>query len=350
MTPGRGIKSRTPSDPRGKAAGRGRDPEELEWDPLEDSNAFDRPTLIPTTAPESLGTEADQAESAILRRGSAISESRVPVFDRNPEFDPFGPPDDFDALVPEPGTTSPPPRSQMPTLVEDDAMALDLRAQTATSAPDDLSLDLDEPPVRAAAPIKFRQNARTAQDPLGEDRAAAMGSPRSEIPAVRRFQNERPTVPPDEQDEGGALNLVSRGPSSGGRTGSRPSYPPPPDTQTEMRDKFALGDFSGALTLAESLLATDPSHSEAARYAETCRDRLRQMYASRLGSLTKVPRVIVPPDQVRWLSLDHRAGFILSCVDGYSTIEEILDVSGMPTLDALRVLFDLLQQRIIAVS
>jgi hypothetical protein len=53
---------------------------------------------------------------------------------------------------------------------------------------------------------------------------------------------------------------------------------------------------------------------------------------------------------VRWLSLDHRAGFVLSCVDGYSSIDEILDVSGMPPLDALRVLYELLQQRIIAVG
>lgn len=91
-------------------------------------------------------------------------------------------------------------------------------------------------------------------------------------------------------------------------------------------------------------------NAEAASYAESCREKLFSMYAAKLGSMEEIPRVIVPPDQVRWLTLDHRAGFVLSCIDGYSSIEEILDVSGMSPLDALKVLHELLQQRIIAVA
>jgi hypothetical protein len=74
------------------------------------------------------------------------------------------------------------------------------------------------------------------------------------------------------------------------------------------------------------------------------------MYLARLGSPTQVVRVAVPSDQIRWLSLDHRAGFLLSLIDGRSTIEEILDISGMPRLDALRILYGLLDQRAIALS
>jgi hypothetical protein len=117
----------------------------------------------------------------------------------------------------------------------------------------------------------------------------------------------------------------------------------------EMRDKFALGDFSGSLKAAESLLERSPAHEEASRFADSCRSRLCGMYEAKLGSLTRVPRVVLPPEQVRWLSLDHRAGFILSCVDGYSSIEEILDVSGMPQIDALRILHELLVQKVISV-
>ena len=57
---------------------------------------------------------------------------------------------------------------------------------------------------------------------------------------------------------------------------------------------------------------------------------------------------MVPRHQLRWLSIDHRAGFVLSLVDGVSSLEMILDVSGMPTLDALRILYELMQQRIIS--
>jgi hypothetical protein len=58
--------------------------------------------------------------------------------------------------------------------------------------------------------------------------------------------------------------------------------------------------------------------------------------------------VMVPREQLRWLSIDHRAGFLLSHVDGVSSLEMILDVSGMPTLDALKILCELAQQRVIS--
>ncbi|MFO0568677.1 MAG: hypothetical protein U0263_23650 [Polyangiaceae bacterium] len=129
------------------------------------------------------------------------------------------------------------------------------------------------------------------------------------------------------------------------------SSPPAEDPAVvDMRDRYAAGDFTGALILAESLLETDPNHDEAQRFAQSCRDVLTQMYAARLGSLDEPVHVAIPPDQVRWLSLDHRAGFLLSMVDGYSTVEEILDVCGMPRLEALRILYTLLEQQIIALG
>ncbi len=120
------------------------------------------------------------------------------------------------------------------------------------------------------------------------------------------------------------------------------------DPQSEMQERFALGDFSGALVMAESLLDENPTHVEAREYAESCRAVLQQMYTARIGSLDRVPVVEVARDQLRWLSIDHRAGFVLSLVDGISSLEMILDVSGMPSLDALRILFELVEQRIIS--
>jgi hypothetical protein len=45
--------------------------------------------------------------------------------------------------------------------------------------------------------------------------------------------------------------------------------------------------------------------------------------------------------------IDHVAGFLLSRVDGMSTFEQILDVSGMPAERATRVLEDLWRQGVI---
>lgn len=147
-------------------------------------------------------------------------------------------------------------------------------------------------------------------------------------------------------ERGDALDLVN----SRTAPSEPPTKAPAADPLLDIRDRYALGDFTGALALAEDLLAEHPDDTEAQRYAQSCRDILIQMYAARLGSTAQVPRVIVSPEEIRWLTLDHRAGFLLSCIDGRSSIEEILDVSGMPALEALRILYTLLQQQIIDVA
>lgn len=151
----------------------------------------------------------------------------------------------------------------------------------------------------------------------------------------------------DVPDSNDALDLVSRNPGSS-------IVPPEPaaksDPLSELRERYALGDFSGALAIAEGILTGDPENVDAQRYAESCRDVLRQMYAARLGPLDQVPVVAIPTEQLRWLTLDHRSGFLLSHVDGVSTLEEILDVSGMNPLEAMRIIYDLLQQKVIALQ
>jgi hypothetical protein len=74
------------------------------------------------------------------------------------------------------------------------------------------------------------------------------------------------------------------------------------------------------------------------------------MYAARLGALDQVVSMSIPSEQIRWLSLDHRSGFLLSLIDGTSSIEELLDISGMPRLDALRIMYSLFQERVITLS
>ncbi len=120
------------------------------------------------------------------------------------------------------------------------------------------------------------------------------------------------------------------------------------DPIAEMRERFSLGDYTGALEMAELILAEEPGNLEAAECGENCRTVLENMFAARLGPLDRVPMVVVPRTQMRWLSIDHRAGFVLSLIDGSSSVEMILDVCGMPRLDALRILHELVQQKIVA--
>jgi hypothetical protein len=143
---------------------------------------------------------------------------------------------------------------------------------------------------------------------------------------------------------GDALELV------GVRAQSVKPPGPPRITMRAVRDRFDVGDFSGALILAEGILEHDPESVDALLYAEHCRDVLKNMYISRLGGVGRVPQVAISDEQLRWLNLDHRAGFLLSLVDGHSSFEEVLDVSGMPPVEALRLLMELLQQNVIKVE
>ena len=70
-----------------------------------------------------------------------------------------------------------------------------------------------------------------------------------------------------------------------------------------------------------------------------------------IGSLDRVPTLAIEPARLTSLSVDHRAGFLLSQVDGRSmTLEMIVDVSGMPRVEALRLLLQLLEQGILRVD
>ena len=168
----------------------------------------------------------------------------------------------------------------------------------------------------------------------------------STVPPVRteevdrlRELSVRSSLRPEPLDnEGDALDLVDR---------SHPSVQL--DLVGEMEELYALDDLTGALRFAELILGREPDNPQAVRCAENCRRRLLALYSSKIGSLRAVPVPALRDAELRWLGLDHRSGFLLSRVDGHSTVEEVLDVCGMPRLEALKTLVDLLERGAIRV-
>jgi hypothetical protein len=73
----------------------------------------------------------------------------------------------------------------------------------------------------------------------------------------------------------------------------------------------------------------------------TAANRAEGAYLRRLGSIQAIPRLVRPMQD---LDLDQRSGVVCSFVDGASTIEDIIDVSGVPKLEVLRILDDLVAQ------
>ena len=87
----------------------------------------------------------------------------------------------------------------------------------------------------------------------------------------------------------------------------------------ELLARFELGDYLGALAVADTLLD----------------DRRK-------------PELLLSADDLKEVSLDHRAGFLLSLIDGTASLEAVLDASGMPMIDALRIFCELVEKKIVA--
>jgi hypothetical protein len=116
-----------------------------------------------------------------------------------------------------------------------------------------------------------------------------------------------------------------------------------------MLERLAAGDNEGAIMAAEALLEYRPRDRDALDAAQIATTELRKVYVARLGSLLHVPHIVMGPDAIFALkSLDFRAGFLLSRVDGLAPIHEIVDGASIPSLEALRILSELYLRRVIA--
>ena len=131
--------------------------------------------------------------------------------------------------------------------------------------------------------------------------------------------------------------------------------PPAPSAEEELgalmrgaQELFALGDFSGSLELVERILAARPEDPEALAYLAENEATLVAMYESKLGPLEARPRVKVKREEVLWLNLDHRAGFLLAQVDGTLSWEDLFSLSNLSRLDTARILARLVEDGVVA--
>jgi len=115
----------------------------------------------------------------------------------------------------------------------------------------------------------------------------------------------------------------------------------------QARRASAAGDFTSSLALVEQVLSVEPEHAEARRFMSENTARLTSMYRSRLGGLDRSPRIRMRAQDIMWQALDHRAGFLLSQVDGRTTFDEIIEISGLSELDATRILARLVEHGVI---
>lgn len=113
---------------------------------------------------------------------------------------------------------------------------------------------------------------------------------------------------------------------------------------------LGLNDFSGALELTGKILQRKADHPEAQKMHDLCEHNLTQMFESKIGSMDGRPRVILPPDEIIWLNLDPRAGFVLAQIDSEVSFEDLYAICGLKRLDTARILSQLLDEGVIAVE
>jgi tetratricopeptide (TPR) repeat protein len=126
------------------------------------------------------------------------------------------------------------------------------------------------------------------------------------------------------------------------------------DDETEVwmrgaRELLALNDFSGALELLGKILLRKPNDRYALSMHQICEQNLTLMYESKLGSMDARPSVAIPPDEIIWLNLDPRAGFVLAQIDGEVSFEDLYAICGLKRLDTARILCELLEQGVVSV-
>ncbi|HET9553133.1 MAG TPA: hypothetical protein VFP50_09215 [Anaeromyxobacteraceae bacterium] len=193
-------------------------------------------------------------------------------------------------------------------------------------------------PRPPAAPAPVRLEDEYAPSPWDDGPAAATivldHEGGMDLEAVSEKSDLRPLVPEAVQGD--------RAP---------PARPAGEDVDVWMaaaKDLHALGDFSGSLEMIEKILKLDPEHGEARDYLRHNEATLVAMYESKLGPLGCVPRLAIKPEEVMWLNLDHRAGFLLSQIDGAVDYESLFALSGLPRLDTARILATLIADGVIA--
>lgn len=109
------------------------------------------------------------------------------------------------------------------------------------------------------------------------------------------------------------------------------------------------GDTELAATSLELALSEAPESAVAQKLIHRHRDLLVEIYEAYLGDTNAMPMLAVPMHELGGQELDSRAVFLLSRIDGTLTIEEIVDVSGMTTIEAYRHLARLMLQGILEV-
>ncbi len=103
----------------------------------------------------------------------------------------------------------------------------------------------------------------------------------------------------------------------------------------------AQGELDKAVSAVELALSEDPTSALAQKLVHRNREAIMNVFQTYMGDLERQPQLARPLHELANAPISPRAAFLLSRIDGMLSIDEILDVSGMPRLEAYRHLCQL---------
>jgi hypothetical protein len=106
-------------------------------------------------------------------------------------------------------------------------------------------------------------------------------------------------------------------------------------------------DLERSVAAVDLALSEDPNSALAQKLIHRNRETIMNAFQGFLGDLQRTPVLARPLHELGSAPISPRAAFLLSRVDGTLSLDEILDVSGMPRLEAYRYLCQLLLRGIL---
>jgi hypothetical protein len=128
------------------------------------------------------------------------------------------------------------------------------------------------------------------------------------------------------------------------RRSERPTTPPLFDVIKYAQDSDARIKAQPLASAEESAQETPSSETRLATRPNMGATITDEAWAR---TIVGTPRIVMASDELRRLPLDHRAGFLLSLMDGTIDLPTVIEVSAMSHDDALRVVRDLFEAGVV---
>ncbi len=211
--------------------------------------------------------------------------------------------------------------------------------------PERLPASKSTPPANLLSMPTRDLGLRPVRLPTEEESTAQLEIPRP--PVVRRTERARPTQPP----EVAPTDLIDTTSQLIMQAVDRDA---PPDELHDDRTRrriqgllerasqwVSTGEPDKAVTAIDLALAEDATSPLAQKLIHRNQNAIMGIFQTYLGDLQRQPTLARPLHELATAPISPRAAFLLSRIDGMLSLDEILDVSGMPRLEAYRYLCQL---------